>query len=74
MSQRALFLTKVHGDFKVESRAIPKPGPDEVLVRVQATALNPVDWKIQGEFINSRKGIYSVSCYLAYSRLVNSDR
>jgi NADPH:quinone reductase-like Zn-dependent oxidoreductase len=25
----------------------PKPGPDEVLVKVRATSINPIDWKIR---------------------------
>jgi NADPH:quinone reductase-like Zn-dependent oxidoreductase len=25
----------------------PKPGPDEVLVRVAASSVNPIDWKIR---------------------------
>ena len=52
MTQKALFLSKAQGDFKVDSRSIPRPGTGELLVKVLATALNPVDWKIQGEFVN----------------------
>jgi NADPH:quinone reductase-like Zn-dependent oxidoreductase len=26
----------------------PKPGPDEVLIKVFATSVNPIDWKIRG--------------------------
>ncbi|KAK3302751.1 chaperonin 10-like protein [Chaetomium strumarium] len=31
----------------LEERAIPSPGPDEILVRNRAIALNPIDWKRQ---------------------------
>lgn len=31
----------------------PKVGPDSVLVRVKAAAVNPVDWKAQGGHLNS---------------------
>ena len=48
MSQKALILPEAHAQFTVASRAIPKPGPGELLVKVQATSLNPVEWKIQG--------------------------
>jgi NADPH:quinone reductase-like Zn-dependent oxidoreductase len=30
-----------------EVAPIPKPAPDEILIRVNATAVNPVDWKIR---------------------------
>ncbi len=43
----ALFLTAQHGDWVVRATAIPTPGPKDVLVKVIATALNPVNWKIQ---------------------------
>jgi NADPH:quinone reductase-like Zn-dependent oxidoreductase len=29
----------------VQTRAVPQPGPGEVLVRVRAAGVNPVDWK-----------------------------
>src|ERR1022692_4666030 len=32
---------------KYESTDSPKPGKDEVLVKVRATSINPVDWKIR---------------------------
>ncbi|KII89422.1 hypothetical protein PLICRDRAFT_53851 [Plicaturopsis crispa FD-325 SS-3] len=52
--QKALFLESKGGQFEVGSRDIPRPGPGEILVKVLATGLNPVDWKIQafGLFYN----------------------
>ncbi|KZT00561.1 GroES-like protein [Laetiporus sulphureus 93-53] len=51
--QKALLLMSKQGPFAVGTVPIPKPGPGEILVRVDATGLNPVDWKIQtyGVFI-----------------------
>jgi len=46
-TQKALFLESKQGNFVVGSRAIPKPGSGELLVKLRATSLNPVDWKIQ---------------------------
>lgn len=34
------------GSLAVKTRPVPKPGPGEVLVRVRAAGVNPVDWKI----------------------------
>ncbi|KAG6879795.1 hypothetical protein C0992_011593 [Termitomyces sp. T32_za158] len=53
MTQKALLLETLQGNFVVGSRTIPKPGPGQLLVKVFATGLNPVDWKIQkyGAFV-----------------------
>ncbi|KAI5990855.1 chaperonin 10-like protein [Pisolithus orientalis] len=45
--QNALFLESKQGQFVVRKRPVPTPGTGELLVKVYATALNPVDWKIQ---------------------------
>lgn len=46
MSQKALFLTAAHGDYKLSERPIPTPAPDQILVQVKSLSLNPVEWKI----------------------------
>ncbi|PFH50023.1 hypothetical protein AMATHDRAFT_75844 [Amanita thiersii Skay4041] len=51
--QKALFLDSKFGKFILDTTDVPKPGPGEILVKVKAAALNPLDWKIQkyGVFI-----------------------
>lgn len=44
--QLALIIPSKQATFAVAGRKIPKPGPGEVLVKLQATALNPFDAKI----------------------------
>ena len=46
-SQKALLLDAKFGKFVVGTIPVPKPGPGEILVKIQAAALNPVDWKVQ---------------------------
>ena len=47
-NQKALFLLKPdNGDWKVLERDIQKPARDEILVKIHATALNPIDWRIR---------------------------
>src|SRR5689334_2922717 len=36
---------RTSGALTVETRPVPRPGPGEVLVRVRAAGVNPVDWK-----------------------------
>jgi NADPH:quinone reductase-like Zn-dependent oxidoreductase len=40
--QKALWLTKAGGEYKLGPKAIDKPGPGELLVKIEAAALNPV--------------------------------
>lgn len=46
-TQKALYLVEAKGALAVRQREIPTPGAGEVLVEIHATALNPIDWKIQ---------------------------
>jgi NADPH:quinone reductase-like Zn-dependent oxidoreductase len=43
----AAIIPEKHARLTYEERAIPKIGPNEILVRNKAIAANPVDWKIQ---------------------------
>ncbi|THU85536.1 GroES-like protein [Dendrothele bispora CBS 962.96] len=46
--QKVLFLESKQGSFVVSSGPKPtSPPPGELVVKVQAAALNPADWKIQ---------------------------
>lgn len=45
--QQALVLPSKFGQWEVRTVDIPKPGKDELLVKVEAAALNPFDWKVQ---------------------------
>ena len=45
--QKVLYLTKKNGPFEVHTADVPKAGPGQLLVKVEAVGLNPVDWKIQ---------------------------
>ncbi|KAI6033356.1 chaperonin 10-like protein [Pisolithus marmoratus] len=45
--QKALFLESKKGQFVVGQREIPTPGSGQLLVKVYATGLNNIDWKIQ---------------------------
>jgi NADPH:quinone reductase-like Zn-dependent oxidoreductase len=43
----AALLPSATGQLVVEERPIPSPGPNDILLRNHAIALNPVDWKRQ---------------------------
>ncbi|KAF6757063.1 chaperonin 10-like protein [Ephemerocybe angulata] len=45
--QKALLLESKFGDFALSSFPVPKAKSGEVLVKIHASGLNPVDWKIQ---------------------------
>ncbi len=49
---RLMRAARVHGErsarhLRVDSVPVPRPGAGEVLVRVHAASVNPVDWKLQ---------------------------
>ncbi|RPD59687.1 GroES-like protein [Lentinus tigrinus ALCF2SS1-6] len=47
VTQKALLLPEKKGQWVVGETSVPRPGPKDVLVKIYAAALNPVDWKIQ---------------------------
>lgn len=47
-TQKALFLLDAEShQWVIRERPVPTPGPKDLLIKITATALNPVDWKIQ---------------------------
>lgn len=44
--QKALWLPNIGAEFTLGTNEIPEPGPGEVLVKLEASALNPLDVKI----------------------------
>ncbi|KAI0648663.1 GroES-like protein [Trametes meyenii] len=47
--QKSLFLLSKQGSFAVRLNEISKPGPNDLLVKVEAAALNPRDERIQAD-------------------------
>ncbi|KAH8079078.1 chaperonin 10-like protein [Cristinia sonorae] len=62
--QKALFVQERRGPWQISSAAVPSPGPKEVLIRVEAAGLNPVDWKIQkyGVAVDEYPAILGTDC------------
>ncbi|MBU0911318.1 MAG: zinc-dependent alcohol dehydrogenase family protein [Gammaproteobacteria bacterium] len=46
-SMQALQITEANGSFKLTEQAIPQPGIGQVLVKVVASSINPLDLKIR---------------------------
>ncbi|KXN81280.1 hypothetical protein AN958_05328 [Leucoagaricus sp. SymC.cos] len=53
--QKALFLESKQGNFVVADNDVPSPSAGEILVKVKASGLNPIDWKVQkfGVFVEN---------------------
>ncbi|KAH9933259.1 chaperonin 10-like protein [Amylocystis lapponica] len=45
-TQKALFLESKQGALALKTINVPGPSPGEILVKIEATALNPADWKV----------------------------
>ncbi|KAK6008476.1 hypothetical protein QM012_000379 [Aureobasidium pullulans] len=59
-ANKAAWLTEAkQNPLKVDHAPMPSPGPDEVVIKNKAVAVNPVDWKIQdsGLFIKDYPNI-----------------
>ena len=58
-TQKALILDAKLGKFGINTIPVPKPGPGQILVKIKAAALNPVDWKVQkyGVFVDTYPAI-----------------
>lgn len=46
-SMQALQISEANGSFKLIQQSIPQPGPGQVLVKVAASGINPLDLKIR---------------------------
>jgi len=59
VTQKALYLDSKYGKFVLGENQIPTPGRGDLLVRIQAVGLNPVDWFISkyGEFVHEYPAI-----------------
>ena len=45
--QKVLYLPKVKADFEIRTSDVHKPMLGKIVVRLQSSALNPIDYKIQ---------------------------
>ena len=43
----AAIINRYGRDVEIKDVPMPMPGPDDVVIRVVAAAVNPVDWKIR---------------------------
>lgn len=60
--QKALLLESKQGRFVISERDVPTPAKGQLLVKIHAAALNPVDYKIQqtGVFIENYPAVLGV--------------
>ncbi|KAF8551071.1 medium-chain dehydrogenase/reductase like protein [Imleria badia] len=57
--QKALWLPKIGAEFILGKNEVPEPGPGEVLVKLEASALNPLDVEI------TKSGFFEITEYPA---------
>lgn len=74
-ANKAAWLTEAkQNPLKVDHAPMPTPGPDEVVIKNKAVAVNPVDWKIQdyGVFIQSFPNILGKKKQCSYVQIPKS--
>jgi NADPH:quinone reductase-like Zn-dependent oxidoreductase len=47
VNRAAWYTSKLAKPFKVDVAPFPKATPTEVIIKNQAVAINPIDWKVQ---------------------------
>lgn len=52
-TQQGLAILTKQGAWGLVPVDVDQPGPGEILVRVESTALNPIDWKVQASGYSS---------------------
>ncbi|TFK79043.1 GroES-like protein [Polyporus arcularius HHB13444] len=64
-TQKSLVLPAAQANWEVKLTDVPTPGPQDVLVKIAATALNPLDWKIQAFGLYVQKYPHIAGCEAA---------
>ncbi len=64
-TQKSLVLPAAQANWEVKVSDVPTPGPQDVLVKIAATALNPLDWKIQAFGLYVQNYPYIAGCEAA---------
>jgi hypothetical protein len=72
--QKALWLKEAKAEFAVGPKPIDKPGPGELLVKIEATALNPVSTVVLACVRTSRQQLYRPTGRRRSSRFQSSTR
>lgn len=68
--QKALLLASVGAPFIINTRPVPKPGKGQMLVKIVATALNPLDGMMQATGHHVQPDHWPVICGWDASGLV----
>lgn len=55
-TNQAAWIDGANKPLAVRSANMPEPGPDEIVVKNFAVAINPVDWKMQDGFYLDQVG------------------